>query len=248
MNRHFIIFVLLGLLVPGASAIGQTCRGFERSEAHRNDPAVKAVRTAIEHSDATIANEFEFVRSINSRFYVLTGPDFVFVDTAGTPDQQNVSPLFRVNDGKINVFWQLDRPHKRVFFIAYEGTRNDGSQGKHVLYLEIPSAEAAWCNDVIGLEELDQADPNRTGIAGDRLRDVRLIDVNHDGYAEMLCSFDTENTGSQAPVRKTLLFRQEISDNAFVFTPWKPTYSRAFFDTLFRRTDETGNISGYGLD
>ncbi|HOT29894.1 MAG TPA: hypothetical protein PLU72_17085 [Candidatus Ozemobacteraceae bacterium] len=236
MNRHFIIFLFLGLLVPAASAIGQTCRGFERSEAHRNDPAVKAVRTAIEHSDVTIANEFEFVRSIAGRFYVLTGPDFVFVDTAGTPDKHYVSPLFHVDGGKINVFWQLDRPQKRVFFISYEGKRNDGTQGRHVLYLEIPSTGNAWCNDVIGLEALDQADPSRTGIAGDRLRDVRLIDVNHDDYAEMLCSFDGSDVGN----RKTLLFRQEITGNAFVFTPWKPTYSRAFFDTLFQRTGEIG--------
>jgi len=244
MNRHIFIFLLLGLLVPAASAIGQTCQGFERSEAHRNDPAVKAVRTAIEHSDVTIASEFEFVRSLASRFYVLTGPDFVFVETAGAPDKHYVSPLFHVDDGKINVFWQLDRPQKRVFFISYEGKRNDGSQGRHVLYLEIPSAGEAWCNDVIGLEALDQADPKRTDIDGDRLRDVRLIDVNHDGYAEMLCSFETGNAGN----RKTLLFRQQISGNAFEFTPWKPTYSRTFFDTLFRRTDNTGNIGGSGLD
>lgn len=237
MNRHITFFLLLALLLPVGSAIGQTCRGFERSEDHRNDPAVKAVRTAIERSNVTIADEFEFVRSIAGRFYALTGPDFVFVDTVGTPDQHYVSPLFHVDDGKINVFWQLDRPQKRVFFISYEGKRNAGTQGIHVLYLEIPSTGDAWCNDVIGLEALDQADPTRT-IAGDRLRDVRLIDVNHDGYAEMLCSFDTENTGNRAPARKTLLFRQEISGNAFVFTPWKPSYFRAFFDTLFQRLEK----------
>lgn len=236
MNRHLIaVFLLWALLFPVNSATGQLCHGFERSENHCGDPAVQQVRKALLKAGTIAEGEFEFVMSVLGRFYVFTGSDFVFVDTLGEPEQQYVSHLFHVDSGKINVFWSLDRKSKKVFFISYEGKRNDETQGRHVFYLEIPSDDNAWCNDVFRMEGMPQADPERKDTSGETLRDVRLIDVDHDDLSEILCTFEPGTAGK----RKTLLFRQEKIDGFYKIIPWKPTYSREFFDTLFRRTEES---------
>ncbi|HNW34069.1 MAG TPA: hypothetical protein PKM25_04000 [Candidatus Ozemobacteraceae bacterium] len=234
-NRYIVMFLLWTIFLPIHHAAGQVCRGFERSEDNRDDPRLDQVRAALLENASLEGNEFEFVRSIKGRFYVFTGSDFVFVDTFGKPEKHYVSHLCHVDSGKVNVFWLLDRKSKKVFFISYEGKRNDGTQGKHVFYLEVSSDDDAWCNDVIGLETMPQANPERTAPTGGRLRDVRLIDVDHDDFPEILCSFEPDAAGEQGHPRTTLLFRQEKVNNDYKIVTWKPTYSREFFDTLFRR-------------
>ncbi|HOY65240.1 MAG TPA: hypothetical protein PLP29_00035 [Candidatus Ozemobacteraceae bacterium] len=226
MKTRFAVMVLfLAVFAFADPGLAQTCRGFERSQDHRGDTTLDAVRGVLAKHLSTGVNEFEFVRAIADRFYVFTGSAFLFVDTFGNPWEHYVSPLFQVDDGRIEVLWYTAQPARKAFLISYEGKRNDGTPGKHAFYLDIPSDDPAWCNDVIGLEVPE----------GTVLRHVRFSDVDHDGLSEMLCSFDPIAPGP----RMSLLFKQEEQGDVFSFVPWKPTYTRAFFDTLFKRADTT---------
>lgn len=223
-TRFAVVFLFLAVFAFAGPGLAQTCRGFERSQDHRGDDALEAVRgVLVKHLPAGV-KEFEFVRAIANRFYVFTGSEFLFVDTFGNYWEHYVSPLFQVDNGRIEVLWHTDSAAGKAFLITYEGKRNDGTPGKHAFYLDIPSADPALCNDVIGLEVPE----------GTVLRHVRFSDVDHDGLSEMLCSFDPVTSGP----RKTLLFKQEEQGDVFSFTRWKPTYTPALFDTLFKRTKE----------
>lgn len=248
IHLFLLIFLWNTLLTANLSA-ERLYGGFEKSEDYLDDLAIEQVRSVLGNQESwtgvrwpqdqasRIGDDFDFVRRSESQFYVFTGSDFVYVDIAGEPASHYVAHLFEVESGKINVFWSVVRKQYSTFFISYKGKRNDGTEGKHVFFLEIRSDGKAWCNDVFGLENLAQADPEKSEPVQDVLHNVWVGNVDHDdeGLVEMICFFESPVSTPWAKARNTMLFREEKIHGESKIALWKPTYSPEFFRVLFRK-------------
>ncbi|MBU1107311.1 MAG: hypothetical protein KKB51_11630 [Candidatus Riflebacteria bacterium] len=238
MKKIVVFMALISLTFCQSTIAAPLGGGMQYSGDHQNDPAIIAIRQALlvatpvgmRDEQLSFPDEpFDFLKKIDNEYYVRIGDDFVFVGNTNKPDKIYVSPLFHGNPGTVKLFRHFDRAGRNLYLFSYEYTTGEKTETEYFA-LDL-HAEDTWCTNMIDFQQWDAEGKAPVVSSRGTLRDVRCVDVDHDGQQEILCSIERPSgTDSKTMQRVLYISKLQMSDEVsyYEYRGWKPTFKEIF--------------------